>query len=73
MAGYSKEFLIDAFVSRYEFKTYKEQEDFTKKFGNDFYDRCIAQYGATNGKKKFREYCSLDAETIKLYKEQNYD
>lgn len=70
MAGYSKEFLVDAFVSRYNFKSFKEQEDFTKKFGYDFYDKCIYEHGSTNGKKKFREYTSLDAEAIKLYKSQ---
>lgn len=69
MAGYSREFLVDAFVSRFPFKTFAEQESFTQRMGFDFYDKCVAELGITNGKKKFREYCSLDAEAIKTYKE----
>lgn len=68
--SYTREFLVDVFVSRFHFKTYKEQKDFTQKMGYYFYDKCVSELGATNGKKKFREYTSLDAEAIKLYRSQ---
>jgi hypothetical protein len=63
MAGYSKEFLIDAFMSRYisctllSIETLENQE----KMALDLYDKV--------GRDKFRVYASLDAEAIKKYKE----
>lgn len=57
MAGYSKDMLVDAFVSRY--KGVPCSYDLLK-MANDFYDKV--------GKDEFRKYCSLDAEAIKVYK-----
>lgn len=65
--SYTREFLVEVFVSRFPFKSYKEQEEFTQKMGYDFYDKCVAELGATNGKKKFREYTCVDAEAIRNY------
>ena len=62
MAGYNKEFLVDAFMSRFiscsliSIEKLVELED----MANRFYDEV--------GRDKFRTYCSLDAEAIKLYK-----
>lgn len=62
MAGYTKEFLVDAFMSRFvtcsliSIEKLVELED----MANRFYDEV--------GRDKFRIYCSLDAETIKKYK-----
>jgi len=63
MAGYSKEFLVDAFMSRFltcsliSIEKLVELED----MANRFYDEV--------GRDKFRTYCSLDAEAIKVYKQ----
>jgi hypothetical protein len=63
MAGYSKEFLVDAFMSRFltcsliSIEKLVELED----MANRFYDEV--------GRDKFRVYCSLDAEAIKVYKQ----
>ena len=63
MAGYTKEFLIDAFESRYEslflVQPIEKYEEF-HKMCSDFYDKV--------GKEKFRSYASLDAEAIRVYK-----
>lgn len=59
MAGYTKEFLIDAFVSRYEplgLDAVEKQYALASKF----YDEV--------GKDTFRIYASLDAEAIRQYK-----
>lgn len=59
MAGYSKEFLISAFVSRYEplgFEAVEKQYQLASRF----YD--------TTTKEQFRKYCSLDAQTLSEYK-----
>ncbi len=59
MAGYTKEFLVDAFVSRYQplgLDTCLKLAEMAYKF----YDEA--------GKDKFREYCSLDAEAIRKFK-----
>ena len=63
MAGYSKDFLIDAFMSRYIKCTLISIEKLEKmeQMAIDLYDRV--------GRDKFRTYASLDAEAIKLYKE----
>jgi hypothetical protein len=59
MSGYTKEFLIAAFVSRYEC------------LGLEVVEQCYKlaeQCWANNTKDQFRVYCSLDAEAIKQYK-----
>lgn len=65
MAGYTKEFLVAAFMSRYikcSLLTV-EQLEHMEQLANDCYDEF--------GRDKFRAYASLDAEAIKLYKQQN--
>ena len=59
MAGYSREFLIDAFVHRY---TALEQAKLISLRGlaNSCYDQ--------HGKEKFRVYASLDADTLRKFK-----
>jgi len=63
MAGYTKDFLIDAFMSRYIKCTLISIEQLEKmeQMALELYDRV--------GRDKFRMYASLDAEAIKLYKE----
>lgn len=63
MAGYSKQFLIDAFLSRYIHCTLItiEQLEAMEAMAKKFYDEV--------GRDKFRVYASLDAEAIKLYKQ----
>lgn len=64
MAGYTKEFLIDAFVSRYE----PLGLDAVEKqwcLANKFYDSV--------SKEVFRAYCSLDANAINIYKRKCSD
>ena len=64
MAGYTKEFLINAFVSRYE----PLGLDAVEKqwcLANKFYDSV--------SKETFRAYCSLDANAINIYKEKCND
>lgn len=63
MAGYNKEFLIDAFMSRYISCTLISIETLEnmEKMALDLYDKV--------GRDKFRVYASLDAEAIKKYKE----
>ena len=62
MAGYSREFLIDAFLSRYIRCTLItiEQLVHLEQMANDLYDRV--------GRDSFRSYASLDAEAIRVYK-----
>jgi len=59
MAGYSREFLIDAFVSRYEVlgTTIAGTQ---KALAEQLYDEV--------GKDKFRVYASLDAGALKEFK-----
>jgi hypothetical protein len=64
LAGYTKEFLINAFVSRYE----PLGLDAVEKqwcLANKFYDSV--------SKETFRAYCSLDANAINIYKEKCND
>lgn len=61
MAGYTRDFLLDAFVSRYE-PLGLEVCDTQYKLASELYDRV--------GKDKFRVYASLDAEAIRNYKAQ---
>lgn len=58
MAGYTKEFLISAFLSRFEY--YKVPTDNVRKLAEKHYDEV--------GKDRFRVSCSLDAAAIKEYK-----
>lgn len=62
MAGYSREFLIDAFLSRYIRCTLItiEQLVHLEQMANDLYDRV--------GRDSFRSYASLDAEALRTYK-----
>ena len=63
MAGYTKEFLIDAFMSRYMACTLLtiEQLESLEILATSFYDSV--------GRDKFRTYASLDAHAIKQYRE----
>jgi hypothetical protein len=60
MAGYTKEFLIDAFMSRYVKVLSIEKLLSLEELATKFYDEV--------GRDKFRTYASLDAEAIKQYK-----
>ena len=62
MAGYTKEFLIDAFMSRYVACQLISVEslEHLEKLATELYDRV--------GRDKFRTYASLDADAIKTYK-----
>jgi hypothetical protein len=62
MSGYSRDFLIDAFLSRY-IKCSKltiEQLVHLEQMAHDLYDRV--------GRDSFRNYASLDADAIRVYK-----
>jgi len=62
-AAYTKEFLMEAFLSRYqEVLANDTAEEVAKyvKMCSDFYDKV--------GKDKFRVWASLDADAIKVYK-----
>jgi hypothetical protein len=61
MAGYTKEFLIEAALSRFEIMGVEVVEEMKPMFTN-FYDEV--------GKDRFRVYTSLNAEAIKEYKEK---
>jgi hypothetical protein len=62
MAGYSRDFLIDAFLSRYIHCTKLTIEQLVRleQMANDLYDRV--------GRDSFRSYASLDADAIRVYK-----
>jgi hypothetical protein len=62
MAGYTQEFLIDAFMSRYVNcdRIPIEQLERLEKMAFDLYDRV--------GRDSFRTYACLDAEAIREYK-----
>lgn len=62
MAGYTKQFLIDAFISRYINCVYisPDQLERMEAQASALYDRV--------GRDKFRVYASLDAEAIRVYK-----
>lgn len=59
-AGYSKEFLIDAFVSRYV-ELGEEVCARSRALAENYYDLV--------GKDQFRVSASLDADAIKVYKQ----
>ena len=65
MAGYSRQFLIDAFLSRYVTCTLISIESLVnlEQMANDLYDRV--------GRDSFRVYASLDAEALRVYKSSN--
>jgi len=63
MAAYSKEFLIDAFMSRYLAHISIEKLEQLEQMAVDLYDRV--------GRDKFRDYASLSAEAIREYKNQS--
>jgi hypothetical protein len=56
MAGYSKDFLVSAFLSRYVMLP-DDKFEALEVMANEFYDKV--------GRDKFRVYCSLDADAIK--------
>jgi hypothetical protein len=58
MAGYSKEFLVDAYVSRYEGVSSNVSQ--LRELAVQHYDRV--------GKDQFRVSASLDAQEIKKFK-----
>lgn len=58
-AAYTRDFLIDAFLSRY-YSLSEEKFAELEIMANKFYDQV--------GKEKFRVYCSLDAEAIKKFR-----
>ena len=62
MAGYTKEFLVAAFMSRYiKCSTIPiEQLESLEQIANNTYDKY--------GRDKFREYASLTPERIREYK-----
>jgi len=62
MAAYSKQFLIDAFLSRYLAHITIEALVALEQSASDLYDRV--------GRDKFRDYASLSAEAIRDYKNQ---
>ena len=61
MAGYDKEFLVEAALSRFELLDIEKIEGLRTMF-DKFYDEV--------GKDRFRIYTSLSAEAIKKYKEK---
>lgn len=65
MAGYSRDFLISAFLSRYISCTLISIETLVRleQMAGDLYDRV--------GRDAFRVYASLDAEAIRVYKNNN--
>ena len=62
MAGYTKEFLVDAFLDRFVTCSLVsvDQMESMETMANRFYDEV--------GRDKFRVYASLDADTLKIYK-----
>jgi hypothetical protein len=62
MAAYTKDFLVDAFMSRFLACSLITIEQLVEleSMANRFYDEV--------GRDKFRVYCSLDADAIKTYK-----
>lgn len=62
MAGYTKQFLVDAYMSRFLRCSVIDIDDLVQleQQANQFYDEV--------GRDKFRVYASLDADTIKEYK-----
>ena len=63
MSGYTKEFLVDCFMSRYLHCSLIDVDQLVvmEEMANRFYDEV--------GRDKFRTWCSLDAEAIRNYKQ----
>lgn len=61
--GYTKEFLIDAFLWRYTDVLVKKPKDELDKFVEMVYN-----YYCSVSKDTFRTYCSLSAEELKKFK-----
>lgn len=59
MAGYTKDFLVSAFLSRY-YSLATEKFEELEAMADKFFDEV--------GRDKFRTFCSLDADAIKKYK-----
>lgn len=59
--AYTRDFLISAFVSRFECLGMESVQQM-RKLAEPFYDKV--------GKDKFRVYASLDADAIKVYKQK---
>ena len=59
MAGYTREFLLECYASRFEPLGLEAMEDMYQ-LAKPFYDKV--------GRDKFRVYASLDAERIREYK-----
>lgn len=59
-AAYSKEFLVDAFMWRYEPVLTADRATSLRNMAEKFYDEV--------GKDKFRTYASLDADAIRQFK-----
>lgn len=62
MAGYAKEFLVDALCHRY-----KDCFEGSPQMAKAYRDMASNQYDVV-GKDKFRVYASLDADAIKKFK-----
>jgi hypothetical protein len=61
--AYTKEFLVSAFLSRYiSLSTEKFEE--LENMAESFYDEV--------GRDKFRVYCSLDAEALKVARDSGF-
>lgn len=58
--GYNKQFLIDAFISRYINALSIEKLEALEQSAEALYDRV--------GRDQFRSYATLDAEAIRKYK-----
>lgn len=61
MAGYTKEFLIDVAISRFEILGVESAENMRPMF-EIHYNKV--------GKEEFRKHASIDAETIRNYKDK---
>jgi len=59
-AAYSKEFLVDAFMWRYEPVLTADRANSLRNMAEKFYDEV--------GKDKFRTYASLDADALRRFK-----
>lgn len=60
MAGYTKEFLVSAYLSRFWSVSEPEELEVLERNANSFYDRV--------GRDTFRMYASLDAEALREYR-----
>ena len=63
MAGYTREFLISAFLSRYVTLDSNKFEQL-ELMAETFFDKV--------GRDKFRVYCSLDADAIRVAKQSGF-